>query len=580
MNISNITIQNLRNFENFSISFTEGFQTIIGENNIGKSNLLFAIRLVLDKNLRFNQRKLIEQDFYNFLPLTEESQIVIAIDFNLSEADRLAIPIATANNKARISYIYAHKSLWDDEFEFDHVELRDFSWRLYGGGDSLNTDDLIQLHELRINDLEMFNIFQIDAFRNIHNELHGSSTSLLSQHCLTRDQIDAELAEIKEILDESTNQLNEKGFIQDIASTIQTKSDEVSGKHFNTSLSIGFASSFNNDVWNKLQLYFDLGDKQGIPIKLLGLGQKNLIYLTLFLTTLKTHQNSNEFNLLMIEEPEAHLHPQLQKLLFSRLGALNNTQVMMTSHSTEIAGDCEFKNLNIIFKNNDGKIASFSPFQSSHLTLNESNLLKRYLDATRSELFFSSSIIFVEGVAEQFIIPKIAKEIYDFDLKEYNVSIIPIHSRAFAPYLKLVQDDGLAIPTCVIMDGDSKEVEEGEETTFVTSAKSLEVTDRVKVFNNDITLEVELFPNHEINASYLHNVFNELGHRQSYINLLKTVQNPNNSWNIELIKRIDNTVMKGRFAQELSIHIDSDFVVPSYIHEALIYIKSKFLTEQ
>lgn len=579
MNISNILIHNFRNYEEFSISFSKGFQTIIGENNVGKTNLLFALRLVLDKNLRYHQRKLSEQDFFNFRPINVDSYISITVDFNLDDGDRLAIPIATSDNSARISYVYAHKSVWDEDFEFEDVDIRDYSWRLYAAGSSLTIQDLIQLHELRLSDLEMFNVFQIDAFRDIYKELHGNSQSLLSQYCLTRDEIDSELAQIKEILDDSTDSLNEKEFVQDIAANIQAKSDEVSGRHFNTSLSIGFASSFHNDVWNKLQLYFNLGDTEGIPIKLLGLGQKNLIYLTLFLTTLRNHQNEGEFNLLMIEEPEAHLHPQLQKLLFARLGALNNTQVIMTSHSTEIASDCEFKNLNVIFRKHDGQINSFSPFSSTLLTDRESKLLKRFLDATRSELFFSSAIIFVEGVAEQFIIPKIAKEIFDFDLKEYNVSVIPIHSRGFSPYLKLVQNEGLSIPVCVIMDGDSNEVEEGEETAFVSNAKALEVEGRVKVFSNEITLETELFPDSTTNNSYLSTVFNELGHTQSHQNLTNTVGIQDFDWSQELLKRIDKTVLKGRFAQELSLHIDSNFIVPEYINEAIVYIKTKLLPD-
>ena len=63
MHIKSIEIKNFRNFSDFRIDFTEGFQTIIGENNIGKSNLYWAIRLVLDKNISYNSRNLEEKDF-------------------------------------------------------------------------------------------------------------------------------------------------------------------------------------------------------------------------------------------------------------------------------------------------------------------------------------------------------------------------------------------------------------------------------------------------------------------------------------------------------------------------------------
>ena len=101
----------------------------------------------------------------------------------------------------------------------------------------------------------------------------------------------------------------------------------------------------------KLNIFFNPQKAKNIPINILGLGQKNILYLSLFIAKLTNEKNDNELNILLIEKPEAHLHPQLQKLLFSNLGILNNTQVFMTSHSTHIASDCEFKNLNILYNN-------------------------------------------------------------------------------------------------------------------------------------------------------------------------------------------------------------------------------------
>ena len=106
----------------------------------------------------------------------------------------------------------------------------------------------------------------------------------------------------------------------------------------------------------------------------------------------------------------------------------------MTSHSTHIASDCDSKNLNVLFKNLENEVKSFSPFKGDLLSERENKLLKRYLDATRSEMFFASAIIYVEGVGEQFIIPTIAKEVFGFSLAENNISVIPIHSRYFDHY--------------------------------------------------------------------------------------------------------------------------------------------------
>src|SRR5690606_31303718 len=203
----------------------------------------------------------------------------------------------------------------------------------------------------------------------------------------------------------------------------------------------------------------------------------------------------------------------------------------------------------------------------------ENKLLKRYLDATRSEMFFASAIIYVEGVGEQFIIPAIAKEVYGINLTEHNISVIPIHSRYFDPYLKIVQNSNLEIPIVAIIDGDSDELnEEDENTTAVTNAKALEVIDRVLVSSGIKTLELDLFPTADINALYLKNCFENLGHKKSYLNLITATKDNPELWEVELIKRIDHTIKKGRFAQELSLLIDKEFVVPAYINEAISHI--------
>jgi putative ATP-dependent endonuclease of OLD family len=577
MNIKSITIKNFRNFNDFSINFSKGFQTIIGENNIGKSNLYWAIRLILDRDLSYNARNLDIKDFHGFKnEVTIDDHVIISIE--LYSEDLASFPtfhsFKTSDTTARITYLFAHKSKFieDDDIP-ENIELSQFKWQLFGSGNSLEIDNLLTLHSIRLSDLDGINLYYINAFRNINSDLHGSTKSLLSKYCQSRTDTETELESVKTILKKSSTELNDLDFIPDIAENIQQKGQSIAGQYFSFPISINFLSNYDIDAWSQLNLYFSPEEGNNVPIQSLGLGQKNILYLSLFIAELENSSSKHEINILLIEEPEAHLHPQLQKILFSNLNDLKTTQVFMTSHSTHIASDCDYKNLNILFRNVNKEVKSFAPFKDGLLSPRENLLLKRYLDATRSEMFFASAIIYVEGVGEQFIIPSIAKEVFKINLTEHNISVIPIHSRYFDPYLKIVQNNNLEIPTVAIIDGDEDELEDEEETTTaVENAKTLEVVGRVLVSSGTKTLEIDLFPNTGTNNTYLKDCFENLGHKKSYDNLISATKDNPELWETELIKRIDNTVMKGRFAQELSILIDRDFIVPSYITKAITHI--------
>lgn len=151
MHIKSIEIKNFRNFSDFKIDFTEGFQTIIGENNIGKSNLYWAIRLVLDRNLSYNSRNLEEKEFYDFIDLEIDTYSSISIELygdNLASMPNLHA-LKISDDTVRISYLYAHKSkLIETDEDFDKIEIKDFQWRLYGGGLNLILKKLIILIKL------------------------------------------------------------------------------------------------------------------------------------------------------------------------------------------------------------------------------------------------------------------------------------------------------------------------------------------------------------------------------------------------------------------------------------------------
>ena len=157
MNIKSIAIKNFRNFSDFNIDFSKGFQTIIGENNIGKSNLYWAIRLILDRNLSYNSRNLDIKDFHGFKKeVTIDDHVIISIE--LYSEDLASFPtfhsFKTSDTTARITYLYAHESKFIEDGDIpENIELSQFKWQLFGSGNSLEIEDILTLHSLRFSEI-------------------------------------------------------------------------------------------------------------------------------------------------------------------------------------------------------------------------------------------------------------------------------------------------------------------------------------------------------------------------------------------------------------------------------------------
>ena len=152
-------------------------------------------------------------------------------------------------------------------------------------------------------------------------------------------------------------------------------------------------------------------------------------------------------NLLLIEEPEAHLHPQLQELVHSFLSAtkseMTNIQVIYTSHSPTLTSKVGIENVNLLYENEHKKYCL--PLAETNISDSDKAYLKKYLDVTKSQLFFAKGILFVEGISEAILIPEMAKLINrPFD--KYAVELVNVDSVAFRPFVNLLSSDRVA--TC------------------------------------------------------------------------------------------------------------------------------------
>ncbi|WP_147533017.1 ATP-dependent nuclease [Bacillus marasmi] len=188
-----------------------------------------------------------------------------------------------------------------------------------------------------------------------------------------------------------------------------------------------------------------------------GLGSQNLLFIATELLLLK-RENFSGLKLALIEEIEAHLHPQSQSLLIEYLESVCNEssiQMILTTHSPNLASKVNVENL-IICKSS-GVFNMGSKY--TKLRVGDYLFLQRFLDVTKSNLFFANGIIIVEGDAENILIPTLS-QILGISLSKYGISVINVGSTAFLRYsnifLRENDAENMGIPVACVTDLDVK----------------------------------------------------------------------------------------------------------------------------
>ncbi|WP_310556827.1 AAA family ATPase [Flavobacterium sp.] len=460
MYISKLKLWNFRKYGSVSdlnrepdliVPFNKGLNILIGENDSGKSAILDAIKLVLKTHA------------YEWIKIEKE-------DFN-SETDKLRIELEFSGISDDEAKHFIEWLGWEDEeieegkfekrpkliliyqaeYRNNRVIPSDVKAGMDGTGHLLNADarDYLKCTYLK-------------ALRDADSELTAKKNSRLSQILQEHDLFKKKIG-IPHEFEDQFKVINEK-ITKDFKEDKQKRGYKEKIKDVIDDFLEGFIDdkhkgkfSFGNpDIKNILEkLSLGIEEQNG-----LGLGTMNRLYMAAELLHLRK-ENWDGLKLCMIEELEAHLHPQAQMKIIDKLSKEVNIQFILTTHSPNIASKVDLKSL-IICKNKD-----VFPMGEGNTKLENKDYiyLKRFLDVTKSNLFFAKGIIIVEGWSEEILIPEIAKNL-GLDLTKKEVSIVNVASVAYLHFAKIfLRNDStkdMKVPVSIVTDLDNRPDENGD----------------------------------------------------------------------------------------------------------------------
>ena len=600
MHISRLVIRNFRLFEALDITVNSDLCCIIGENNSGKTALFRAIQICLDVALPSVFRSLIREDICADVDISQPSQVLIGIELTdfagKVNEEALVSTWKTAADQARVFYRFRPKpsvreSLGTGERDKGTLTLEDYAWEIKGGGNpaidltEIEWDDDDVGETVRFSDLQSFLVVHLPALRDVEADLRSIRHSPLARLIEACDINEEEQNSLIDILNAANQQIEASATIAEIASAIDGSFKSVSGPAFEMDVTLGLSSAtFQSIIRNLKMLLSDMSLQSFEPARN-GLGMNNILYIAILIEYLKRRhaRAASSGQLVLIEEPEAHLHPQLQASLLVALRSVG-VQVILTTHSTQVTSQAPFSTLVSLTRRSDASIASGR--LSDNATLSEDAMadLERYLDATKSNLLFARKVMLVEGPAELFLIPAIVDAVDGINLEREGISVVAIYGVHFDVYAKLFQAGALEKKCAIVADADLVPSDADENFDVAEAAPNLNALrgEFVEVFVGPTTFERELVSVDTL--PMLIETTRSVGAPRITTRLEAGLQQLNDDdltpdEQADMLEELGTAVLntarrfgKARFAQVASRHAGLCTGIPKYIQDALDWL--------
>lgn len=294
------------------------------------------------------------------------------------------------------------------------------------------------------------------------------------------------------------------------------------------------------------------------PIKKNGLGYNNILSISTELSNLTVKAENENYTLMLIEEPEAHLHPQLLYLLNDFFSENKDFQIILTSHSPTLISKIDLSKLIVISTESEGvKISNFSKVNFEQ---DEKEELERYLDVTKSQMFFAKGILFVEGISEALLINQFAK-IIGRNLDKYAVEIVNISGVNFEPFAKLFQgqkkENLLNVKCSIITDDDRCTSADDENLIMKDEIKSFSSIENFEDINIKLKKGIISDRANKIKKYDKGNIKVELAMKTFEYELARIDSNQNII--LGIIKQIHPQIAK-KIEEDLNAGIDKDII--------------------